>query len=248
MTLEGFLVLAGAFAGGLVNGLTGFGTAQTALPFLLQALQPAPAAMLAAALSVAGHVQTLPAIWRHINWPRTLPLICGGLLGVPIGIVLLPHVPLATFKLAVGLVVAGYSAYTLLGGLGWQLHRAGPVADAAVGLGGGVMGGLAALSGILPVVWAGLQGWTKDERRGVFQAFNAAVLVTTLLAGAAAGLMTREVLTALAAALPASVLGTFIGLRLYRRLDDRRFDRLVLLLLLVAGLALVVSSQPLRVS
>ena len=34
------LILAGALTGGLVNGLTGFGTALTGLPLWLQAVEP----------------------------------------------------------------------------------------------------------------------------------------------------------------------------------------------------------------
>jgi len=51
--------------------------------------------------------------------------------------------------------------------------RPGRTADGAIGFAGGILGrGLAGLSGALPTVWATLRGWGKDERRGVFQAFN----------------------------------------------------------------------------
>jgi uncharacterized membrane protein YfcA len=50
-------------------------------------------------------------------------------------------------------------------------------------------------------------------------------------------------LVALAVALPGTVGGAWLGSRLYRRLDDRRFDRLVLVLLLISGLGLVWSNR-----
>jgi uncharacterized membrane protein YfcA len=40
-------------------------------------------------------------------------------------------------------------------------------------------------------------------------------------------------------ALPATLFGVYLGSLLYPRLDDRRFDRIVLVLLLVSGLGLV---------
>ena len=52
----------------------------------------------------------------------------------------------------------------------------GRPADAAVGFAGGILGGLAGLSGPLPTLWASVRGWTKDQRRGVFQIFNGTVL------------------------------------------------------------------------
>jgi hypothetical protein len=49
---EALLVLAGALAGGLVNGLTGFGTALTALGIWLYAIDPAVASSLVIFCSV----------------------------------------------------------------------------------------------------------------------------------------------------------------------------------------------------
>jgi uncharacterized membrane protein YfcA len=46
------VVLAGALAGGFANGLTGFGTGLTALPFWLQVVEPVIAAQLASACGV----------------------------------------------------------------------------------------------------------------------------------------------------------------------------------------------------
>ena len=43
-----------------------------------------------------------------------------------------------------------------------RVHGGGKIADAMIGLGGGVMGGLAGLSGPFPTIWSGLRGWEKD--------------------------------------------------------------------------------------
>jgi uncharacterized membrane protein YfcA len=42
---------------------------------------------------------------------------------------------------------------------------------------------------------------------------------------------------------PATFLGVWLGARLYRKLDDRRFDRLVVTLLLLTGVSLVLSNM-----
>src|SRR5213595_1728714 len=56
----------------------------------------------------------------------------------------------------------------------------GKPADAAVGFAGGILGGLAGLSGPLPTLWASVRGWTRDQRRGMFQIFNGTVLGAAL--------------------------------------------------------------------
>jgi uncharacterized membrane protein YfcA len=233
------LIFAGALAGGFVNGLTGFGTALTGLPVWLQAVEPVLAAQLAAACSVLGHVSTFPTIWKAVDWRRLTPMLVAGLAGVPIGTLLLPQIPLPAFKLGIGALLAAYCAFMLAAAGRVKLAGGGRAAEAAVGFGGGVLGGLAALSGVLPTVWASLKNWSKDERRGFFQAFNFTVLTAMLAASLAAGHFGPRSLAAIAVAAPGTLVGAWLGLNVYRRLDVVRFDRVVLAVLLMSGLALV---------
>jgi uncharacterized protein len=232
-------VLAGALAGGFVNGLTGFGTGLTALPFWLQALEPVLAAQLVSAASVAGHVTTLPAIWHAIDWRRLAPMLIAGLVGVPIGTWLLPMISIGMFKLTLGIILIAYCTAMLLLPGRVRLKAGGRAAEAGVGFAGGILGGLAGLSGVVPTVWAALQGWPKDERRMVFQAFNMTILTAMLVASLVQGLIGWRLLVVLAIGLPGTFIGARAGAYLYRRLDDRRFDRMVLAILLLSGATLV---------
>ena len=236
------VVLAGAAAGGLVNGLTGTGTAMSALPIWLQALEPPLATQLAASCSVVGQLLTIRQIWSQVAWRRVAPILAAGLAGVPAGVWLLPHVPVAAFKFGVGVLLVAYSAVAMLAAGRVGRLGAGRVADTAAGLVGGVFGGLAGLSGAPMIIWSTLQGWTKLERRTIFQLFNLTVLSAMLAGNAASGRMADNFLPTLALALPASIGGVLIGAALYRRLSDRGFERAVLWLLLVAGLGLVVTN------
>ncbi len=78
------IVLAGAFAGGIVNGLTGFGTAITALGIWVYAIPPTPAASLSIICAAVSQTQTLHLIWRSIQWKRVLCFAIPGAIGVPI--------------------------------------------------------------------------------------------------------------------------------------------------------------------
>jgi uncharacterized membrane protein YfcA len=241
MTHTQFLILAGAFAGGFVSGLTGFGTGLTALPFWLAAVTPRYASPLVVVCSLVAQLQTLPAIWRSIDFTRVRPFVIGGLAGVPFGTLLLPYVPVGAFKAGVGLLLILYCGFLLIGQLRFELKWGGRIADGAVGLGGGVLGGLAGLSGPLPTVWAGLRGWGKDARRGVFQTYNLSILLFALVSHSVAGLMTAELGRIALLALPGTMAGAWLGRRLYARLSDRRFDNVILILLLVSGFSLMLS-------
>jgi len=132
-------------------------------------------------------------------------------------------------------------ALLLLGRGRFAWKRGGRVADGAVGLAGGVLGGLAGLSGILPTLWAELRGWEKDERRAVFQGFNLTILAFALASQAGAGLIDARLGLLLIVALPGTAVGAWIGRRSYARLDTRRFSRIVLALLLAGGVGTVVT-------
>jgi uncharacterized protein len=201
------------------------------------------AAQLASACSVVGQIATLPSIWHVIDWRRLAPTLLAGLLGVPIGIVLLPYVSLVAFKLTVGLVLIVYCSFMLLAAGRIKLSAGKRGAEMAVGFIGGILGGLAGLSGPVPTVWAALKGWQKQERRAFFQAFNVTTLSAMLAVSLVQGLMSSRFLWAVAVALPGTLIGAGLGSLLYRRLDDRRFDYIVLGLLLVAGIGLVWSNR-----
>jgi uncharacterized membrane protein YfcA len=242
---ELILILVGAFIGGFVSGLTGFGTALTAIPLWVQVLPPATAGALAAAASVLSQVQTLHLIRKSIVWRRVLPFILAGLVGVPVGTWLLPWVPLTTFKLGIGIVLVVYCGFYLiadrLAGTG-TTARGGAAADAAIGFGAGVMGGIAALSGPLVIMWATFKPWSRDEKRALFQTFNFSILLASLISSLLAGLLPVAFWYVLAMCLPVTYVGTRVGSAVYRRLDNRRFDRLVVSLLFVTGASLIVSN------
>jgi len=236
------LVVLGALAGGIVNGLTGFGTAITAVGIWLYAMPPVVASSLAIMCSVVSQFQTFHLIRRTIDWKRTLIFVAPGILGVPLGTLLLPHIEPRWFKLGVGCFLALYSSYVLARRSQIKSDWGGWFAEGAAGFGGGVLGGLAGLSGVLPVVWTDVRGWSKEQRRGVLQTFNMAILSFALISHAASGLVTRRVMWDAALALPATIAGAWTGAFIYRRLHDRGYQRVVMVLLLVSGLTLIWNS------
>ena len=242
LTATALVVLAGAFAGGFVSGLAGFGTGLVALGIWLHVVAPAPAATLVVICSVVAQVQTIPAIWHAIDRARVGPMLAAGLVGVPVGTRLLVHLDPGVFRLAMGVLLLTFSGFMLLGRVRTRVAWGGRVADGAVGLAGGILGGLAGLSGPLPTMWATLRGWGKDERRGVFQAFNLAVLSAAFLSHAVSGMLTAELGRLTLVALPGTLTGAWLGARAYRRLSDKRFHEVVLGLLGVSGLTLIWAS------
>jgi uncharacterized protein len=237
------VVLTGALAGGFVSGLAGFGTGLVALGVWLHVIAPAPAATLVAICSVVAQAQTIPTIWHAIDRRRVWPMVAAGLVGVPVGTLLLSAVDPRLFRLGIGVLLIGFSGFMLVGRVRTRLVWGGRMADAAIGFGGGILGGLSGLSGVLPTAWATLRGWTKDERRAVFQVFNLTILGAVVVWHVVSGLMTANLAWLVAAALPGTFVGAWLGANAYRRLSDLRSHQLVLGLLGVSGVILVWTSR-----
>jgi len=241
-TLAYALVLVGALAGGFVSGLAGFGTALMALGVWLYVLPPALAVPLVLICSVVAQTSTLPSMWKSFDLSLVWPFIIGGLVGVPLGTMLIAHADPNVFKLTVGVFLVLFPTALYFNRAPMAFHFGGRLADGLVGLGGGILGGLAGLSGPLPILWASVRGWGKDERRGVFQTFNWTVLAAALCLQAATGLIESRVIWLALIAFPATILGAWLGARVYHGLSDRNFRDLVLALLFLSGVGLVWSS------
>jgi uncharacterized membrane protein YfcA len=240
------LLFAGALAGGFVSGLAGFGTALMALGIWLYVLPPSLAVPLVLICSVIAQTSTLPSMWKSFDLTLVWPFLIGGLAGVPLGTRLIAHADPNVFKLTIGVFLLVFPVALYFNRNLPALRFGGKIADGAIGFAGGILGGLAGLSGPLPILWASLRRWGKDERRGVFQTFNWTVLATALCLQAFSGLVELHVVWLALFAFPGTVLGAYIGARVYRAMSDQNFGDLVLGLLFLSGAGLVWSSIGMR--
>jgi uncharacterized membrane protein YfcA len=236
------VVVAGALAAGFVNGLSGTGYALVSLGFWLQAMSPVTAAPLTALCSVAGHIQSLPRIWSGVRWSRLWPFLATGLIGVPLGTLLLDHLQPQPLKVGVGILLIAYSSWMAFVRRPPIVRGGGRPADAVVGFVGGLMGGMASLSGPAPLIWAQLRGFGKNEQRGVNQPFNMSILFVALVSAAIAGFLDRTFFIWAAITVPTTLVSARIGLVAYGRIADAGFRRIVLALLALSGVTLIVSS------
>ena len=152
------ILLAGALAGGFVSGLAGFGTALMALGIWLYILPPSIAVPLVLICSVCSQISTLPSMWRVLDFKLAWPFVAGGLAGMPIGTLLVARADPQNFKLSVGVMLLVFPTALYFIRAPMAFRFGGRPADAAVGFAGGILGGLAGLSGPLPTLWASVRG------------------------------------------------------------------------------------------
>ncbi|KQQ75653.1 permease [Xanthomonas sp. Leaf131] len=239
-----WVVAIGAVVAGFVQGLSGFAFSLVAMSFWAWALEPRVAATLAVFGALTGQLLAVASVRRGFDWRTLLPFVLGGLVGIPLGVVLLPRIDMDMFKAILGTLLVLWCPAMLMARRLPRIGKGGRVADGVVGLAGGVMGGLGGFTGALPTLWCTLRGYEKDRQRAVIQNFNLSMLLVTMATYLGTGVVTRDMLPLFAIVAPAMLIPTLLGARLYVGLSEATFRQIVLGLLTVSGVAMLLSSLP----
>lgn len=230
--------LGATFAAAVVAGVAGFAFALIAAAVWLHILPPLQVTTLIIAFGLI--VQGF-AVWqlRHaLDWHRLWPFLAGAAVGVPLGVAILGWAAPAHVRIGVAAVLVLYSIYALARPAMQPVKAGGAPADAAVGFLNGVLGGMTGLAGILITIWCVIRGWPKDQQRTVFQPVAVAIFAMSAFWLGVNGTVSAGTIRLMALGLPVLLAGTWLGLKLYGRLDEAGFRRIILVLLLVSGVAL----------
>jgi uncharacterized membrane protein YfcA len=225
------------FAAALVQGVMGFGGALVAMPLLAATLGIKTAVP---AFALIGAVTTLSnsvRLRRHAT-PRDLSrLLLPALIGIPLGVWLLAQVDSAAVTRVLGLILLAYAAFTLLGVALPPLRH--PAWAWGIGFASGVLTGAYNTGGPPVVVYAAAQRWPADRFRANLQFYFLLSSLLVVALHAVGGHLTPDVWQYALVALPALLVGQFIGARLCRRLDPDLFRKMVLIFLAVLGARLL---------
>lgn len=237
------LVILGALIAGFTTGFAGFGTGLVASGLWFHALPAPMVPPLVALASVTAQVVGLVAVRKAFNWPRALPFLLGGLIGVPLGIAALAAASPFILRTSMGAFLVTYAFYQLAQRRKREIGDwGGRAADGIVGIGGGFLGGFAGLSGPLPLIWLQLRGGQSAEQRAIYQPFNMIVLMLASIGMGLSGQITTHVLSIAMFCLPMTLIGAWIGARTYALVSPRTFQRVVLCLLLISGCILIMQA------
>ena len=233
------LFLLATFAGALVAGLSGFAFGLVAASIWLFIITPLQTATLIVAFGMIVQGYSVWKLRGALDWNKLWPFVLGAAFGVPIGVTILTWTNPDHVRTGVGAFLVLYSLYAWFRPAIAPVKSGGAAADAGVGFLNGVLGGITGLAGILVTIWCGLRGWPKDQQRAVFQPVAVAIFLMSALWIGARGAITADTAKLFLMGLPALFAGTWIGLKLYGRLDEATFRKVVLFLLLISGVVLM---------
>jgi uncharacterized membrane protein YfcA len=231
-------ILAIVALAGLTQGLAGFGSALIAVPLLALVLPMATLVPLMVMLGTLVSAMNLAHLHHAVGGAPILRLLLGYLVGIPVGLLFLTRAPEPLVLGLLGLFLVGFAGLSLANRQprsAWLRER-----RLAVGVLSGALG-TAYGTGGPPVVLhvSAHPEWGADRQKAALTLFFVFAGALTTAAQWAGGLMTAEVLRLLAWSTPALMGGTLAGIWLYRRLGEHDYRRLLLLLVMAAGLMLL---------
>ena len=214
-------LLAAALAGGLARGFSGFGAALIFVPLASIGLGTRQAAPLMLVLEVLAVALLTPAAWRIADRREVGWLAFGAALGTPVGAIVLVLADPLALRWGVALMILA-----LLGLLvsGWRFRsRPSRPVTLGFGLAGGVLGGVAMVSG--PPAMAYLLGREGAARqmRADFALYLTAGAIFAAIAYAVAGLLDAALLGPFLVAAPAYGGGIWGGARIFGLASERTF-------------------------
>lgn len=235
------IILVAAFSG-LVQGVSGFAFGLVATSLWAWMMAPQLVVPLVVLGSLMGQLVSILSVRRDVTIERVGPFLAGGVLGAPVGTLILPLLNAQAFRAGVGLCLVVYCSVMLRVRSLPRVHGGGKSADACVGFVAGAMGGASGLAGPPITLWCSLRGWPQGIQRATYQSFFIGTQVLTLGLFAWLGIIDAESMRLFAWVAPAIVLSSWLGSRVAKRFSDLNFQRVVFVLLLASGATLLLPS------
>jgi len=234
------VLAAAAFLGGVVYGITGFGTALVTIPLATHVVS-LPFALALYVLSDLANAFRIgfenPREAVRSEWVRMVPAI---LVGTAVGATLLVNLPRQGATLALGVFVIAFALYSLASRP--DLHRTVSTRWAyPAGVAGGITSTLFGAGGPPYAMYLSHRGLSKEQYRATMGLATLSSISMRAVAFVATGiLLDLKVWLYALAVIPAGLAGLWAAGHLFRRISRAALMRAVAVMLLVSGTSLLV--------
>lgn len=231
--LVGLIVFLAAFT----QSLSGFGLALVSMALLPAVIGIRLATPLVALVAIVIEVVLMIRYRESLEVHAIWKVVLAAVVGTPLGVLFLSRVDERIALTALGLVIAGYAVYALLGLKLPSLEN--PLWAYFSGLLGGILGGAYNTSGPPVIVYGDCRRWPPDVFKSNLQGYF--IISSLVVAGshALSGNFSPLVWRTFWWSLPFIGVGLLAGLSLDRWLNSVTFRRVVLVLLVLMGIRLM---------
>ncbi len=222
----------------IVTRITGFGFALLSMPIVAALLGPRDAVVASTMLGVVISAITLWHSRHGAVWSIAARLTLGALVGLPLGLLVLDHASESVLKIVIGLVVLLATALIARGQVRVEPRRS---VDVAAGVLGGALATSTGVNGPPVVIALQAKGLDPLAFRATIAAHFIAVNTVAIALFGVGGRLTSRALLAAACGVVPLVAGSEVGRRLVSHVDQRRFRRIVLTLLVLSAASAIAS-------
>jgi len=236
IVLSGLVILLSS----LLKGMTGFGFALIAIPFLsffypIKVLVPAMAIF-----NLVSSAALLLKIRETISWYYFVPMFAASLAGIPFGVFLLDLLDESVLRIIIGVTLLLISIKMLSGIPLAKRFKDKPIVFA--GFMSGILSGSVSLGGPPLVIAMNRKNYSKDFFRGVFAWFSTFSSFFAIAAFYVRGLMPLASVKLSLYYIPLLFLGASLGNRLSKMVNPHKFKRIVVVVNVFTGVITVISA------
>ena len=232
-SLQWFLALTAVLFAAVVRGTAGFGFALVLAPLMLLLLEPKSVVVVNLLLGVVSHIAVLGSSFRRVDLRRTLPMVVGSLAGIPVGVWIITVISPDALKVLIGATTL-FFVVPLAIGVTRTFRREKPVAGVA-GFLSGVLNSSTSLGGPPVVLFMHNQKWPKEMIHPSLAAYFLLASVCSLAGLFIAGLVEVDMVITAASLTPALVVGVGLGMFVFRRVSERFFRILSMVIIFCSG-------------
>ena len=238
--LELLIALLAVAVGATIMGTVSFGMGLVVAPVLLLFLEPKAAIVTVNAIIPILLTFVLLTTWRHLQFSLLKGMAAGGILAVPLGVLVLDSANPTALRIIIGAAILCLGVLNLLN---IQLPMAKrPGSGLVVGFLTSLSITTLSIGGPLAAAYIIAQNWEREQMRAALAFYFLCCYVVAFALYAATGLVDRDTLVNIAFLIPSLGVGFGVGAFLARRMNTAVF-RYVAIGVIITGSVVLLGQE-----
>lgn len=241
------------FFASIVHGIAGFGLAQVAMGFMPLFRSAASAAVIFSMVAVVSNFRVWWSVREEFDVKDWLKPVIGLAAGMPIGLYVFNQMNEAQVKMTIGIVLLIAVVLIVLGKqtsimAKWfedKEYKPKWLVPILVGFVAGLLGGAVAIPGPPMILYGTFMAstgmWSSKKMKATFTAFFGVLMLYRVATVAIGGSVTLSLIVEALIAIPAMLLGAWIGIYIFKKIPQKIFQWVVVGMLTVNAIVLLLT-------
>lgn len=237
----------------IVHGIAGFGLAQITMGIMPLFRDVASAAIIYSMIAVVSNFRVWWSVKENFDWKDWIKPVIGLVVGLPIGLYIFDQLDKGQVRITIGIVLLIAVAIIIIGKQtsilsSWfedKDYSGGYALPVLAGLAAGILAGAVAIPGPPMILYGTFMvatgNWDGKKMKATFTAFFGTVMLYRVATTAVQGDITGDLVLQALIALPAMLIGVFIGIKIFDKIPKKIFNWVVLTMLTINAFILLLT-------